>query len=314
MNNNNIVGVGNYQYRLIENWGQIPNIGKDLKNNFIVSGVACDSRDNVYVAVRNLPYPQTLSGAILVFNRDGKFIKSIGENIFTTPHLLYINSNDEIFYTDATDHTVRKISPSGKIQMTLGGYTLGEGKRPIDRFKTISPDGKPFNRPTKIVEHKTTGELFVSDGYGQNRVHRLKPDGEVIVSWGETGKGKSQFELPHSINLDNRDRVFVLDRPNNRCQIFNINGDYLEEWGNIVSDNEQILSSGEKGPNDLIIDEQDVLHIVSGFGKLSLISLNGDRLGEWTPGPSHGIWIDKHGDLYLAMLRNGEGLRKYIRI
>ena len=105
----NRVGVGNYQYKLLEDWGQLHNLGKDLKNNAVVSGVACDSKGQVYVAVRNLPYPEILSGAILVFNRDGKFLKSIGEDLFTTPHLLHINSNDEIYYTDATDHTVHKI-------------------------------------------------------------------------------------------------------------------------------------------------------------------------------------------------------------
>lgn len=310
---NNRVGVGNYLYENIPDWGQLPSIGKDLKNSAIVSGVACDSKGQVYVAVRNLPYPETLSGAILVFDRDGKFLKSIGEDLFTTPHLLYINPNDEIFYTDATDHKVHKISPSGELLMTLGGYKVGPGDRPIDRFKTISAPGEPFNRPTKIVEHKT-GDLFVSDGYGQNRIHRLKSDGEVIMSLGETGKGPGQFELPHSINVDEQGRIYVLDRPNNRCQIFNTNGEYLNEWVDIVNDNGEILKDGEKGPNDIIFDQDNVIHIVSGFGKLTLMTLEGKRIGDWMPGPSHGMWIDDRGDLYLAMLKNHERLQKFVRV
>jgi DNA-binding beta-propeller fold protein YncE len=309
----NRVGVGNYQYELLEDWGQLHDLGKDLKNSAVVSGVACDSKGQVYVAVRNLPYPEILSGAILVFNRDGKFLKSIGEDLFTTPHLLHINSNDEIYYTDATDHTVHKISPSGEILMTLGGYKIEPGERPIDRFKTISAPGEPFNRPTKVVEYKT-GELFVSDGYGQNRIHKLTSTGEVIVSWGETGKGPGQFELPHSLNVDKQGRVYVLDRPNNRCQIFNSSGEYLEEWKDIVDNNGKILNSGEEGPNDIIFDEDDVIHISSGFGQVSLMTLRGDRIGDWIPGPSHGMWIDDRGDLYLAMLSNHERLRKYVRI
>ena len=295
------LGIGDYQYELVSDWGQLPSIGKDLRNSAVVSGVACDSKGQVYVAIRDIPYPETLSGAILVFDRDGKFLKAIGEDLFTTPHLLHINGNDEIFYTDATDHTVHKFSPAGELLMTLGGYEMGSGDRPIDRFKTISGPGEPFNRPTKAVEHKS-GDLFVSDGYGQNRIHRLTSDGEVLVSWGETGKGPGQFELPHSLNVDNHDRVYVLDRPNSRCQIFNANGEYLEEWGDL------------EGPNDLVFDEDDVIHIASGSGRVYLITLKGDRVGHWMAGPSHGMWLDDRGDIYLAMLSNHERLRKYVRV
>ena len=294
------IGVGDYQYELVPEWGQVPNLGKDLQNHAVVSGVACDSQSRVYVAVRDLPYPETLSGAILVFDRDGKFLHSFGEDLFTTPHLLYITPDDVLFYTDATDHTVHKFSPSGELLMTLGGYEMGPGERPIDRFKTTSAPGEPFNRPTKVVPSQS-GDLFVSDGYGQNRVHRLTAEGEVIASWGETGKGPGQFELPHSLNVDKNDRVFVLDRPNNRCEIFNANGEYLEEWGNL------------RNPNDMVIDENDVIHMAEGRGVL-LLTLEGERIGHWAAGPCHGMWIDSRGDLYLAMLSNEERLRKYTRV
>ncbi len=295
------LGIGDYQYQLVPDWGQLPSIGKDLRNSAVVSGVACDSKGKVYVAIRDIPYPETLSGAILVFDREGKFLKAIGEDLFTTPHLLHINGNDEIYYTDATDHTVHKFSPSGELLMTLGGYEMGSGDRPIDRFKTTSAPGEPFNRPTKVVEHKS-GDLFVSDGYGQNRIHRLTSDGEVVVSWGETGKGPGQFELPHSLNVDNHGKVYVLDRPNSRCQIFNTNGEYLEEWGDL------------EGPNDLVFDEDDVIHIASGSGRVYLMTLGGDPIGHWMAGPSHGMWLDDRGDIYLAMLSNHERLRKYARV
>ena len=293
-------GFGDYQYELVPGWGQAPNVGKDLKNNSVVSGVASDSQGQVYVAVRDLPYPETLSGSILVFDRDGKFLRSFGEDLFTTPHLLYITPNDELYYTDATNHTVHKFSPSGELLMTLGGYEMGPGERPIDRFKTTSAPGEPFNRATKVVPSQS-GDLFVSDGYGQNRVHRLTAEGEVIVSWGETGKGPGQFELPHSLNVDKNDRVYVLDRPNSRCEIFNANGEFLEEWGNL------------RNPNDLVFDENDVIHMAEGRGVL-VMTLEGERIGHWEAGPSHGIWIDSRGDLYLAMLSNEEKLRKYVRV
>lgn len=294
------IGTGNYQYELVPNWGQSSGVGKDLKNSAVVSGVATDSKGQVYVAVRDVPYPQTLSGSILVFDRDGKFLRSFGEDIFTTPHLLHITADDVLYYTDATDHTVHKFSTSGEHLMTLGGYTIGSGDRPIDTYKTTSAPGDPFNRPTKVVEHKS-GDLFVSDGYGQNRVHRLTSNGDVKVSWGETGKGPGQFELPHGMNVGTNDKVYVLDRPNSRCEIFNLNGEYLEEWGDLRS------------PNDLVFDEDDIIHMSEGGGVL-LMTLDGERIGHWGAGGSHGIWLDDRGDVYLAMLSNDERLRKYVRV
>jgi len=151
-----------------------------------------------------------------------------------------------------------------------------------------------------VVEHKS-GDLFVSDGYGQNRVHRLTSSGDVKVSWGETGKGPGQFELPHGMNVGTNDKVYVLDRPNSRCEIFNLNGEYLEEWGDLRS------------PNDLVFDEDDIIHMSEGGGVL-LMTLDGERIGHWGAGGSHGIWLDDRGDVYLAMLSNDERLRKYVRV
>ena len=91
------LGIGDYQYELVPDWGQLPSIGKDLRNSAVVSGVACDSKGQVYVAIRDIPYPETLSGAILVFDREGKFLKAIGEDLFTTPHLLHINGGCMVF-------------------------------------------------------------------------------------------------------------------------------------------------------------------------------------------------------------------------
>ena len=286
-------GFGDYQYELVAGWGQVPKLG-------VASGVACDSQDRVYVAVRDRPYPDILSGAILVFDRDGKFLHSFGEELFTTPHLLWITPDDVLYYTDATDHTVRKFSTSGELLMTLGGYEMGPGERNIDRFKTTSAPGEPFNRPTKLVPSKS-GDLFVSDGYGQNRIHRLTAEGELIVSWGETGKGPGQFELPHSLNVDKNNRVLVLDRPNGRCEIFNANGEYLTEW------------TGLDSPNDLVIDDEDIIHMAEGKGVL-VMTLEGERIGHWEAGGGHGMWIDSRGDLYWCMLNNEERLRKFARV
>ena len=278
-------GSGNYQYEVVEGWGQIPQLG-------LVSGVACDSEDNVYVFNRS-PQP-----AVLVFEREGRFLTSWGENLFKNPHGIWVSPNDEIYTTDVGDHTVRKFSLSGELLMTLG------------TVDAPGPPGQPFNQPTRALLSQA-GEIYVSDGYGQSRVHRLTADGEVIVSWGAPGMGPGEFNLPHDVTVDKNDRVYILDRANLRCQIFNSNGEYLTEWGNLRS------------PNDLFIDQDDVIHIAEGGQRMTIMTPEGEIIGQWgkkgaEPGQfsdsPHGIWIDSHGDLYVSEVISEKRFQKFARI
>ena len=236
--------------------------------------------------------------AVLIYDRDGTFLRSWGEDIFKKPHGIWISPGDEIYVTDTVDHTVRKFSLSGELLMTLG--TVDQPGSP----------GQPFNRPTRAVLSQS-GELYVSDGYGQSRVHRLTPDGEVIVSWGEPGTGPGEFALPHDVTLDTNDRVYILDRTNLRCEIFNSNGEYLTEWGDLRS------------PNDLFIDADDVIHIAEAEQRISIMTTAGEVIGRWGEqgtGPGqfsdapHGIWIDSHGDLYVSEVIAEKRLQKFARV
>ncbi|MCZ6676875.1 MAG: peptidyl-alpha-hydroxyglycine alpha-amidating lyase family protein [Candidatus Poribacteria bacterium] len=278
-------GSGNYRYEVVEGWGQIPQLG-------LASGVACDSQDRVYVFNRQ-PQP-----AMLVFERGGTFLTSWGADIFKKPHGIWISPNDEIYTTDTEDHTVRKFSLSGELLQTLG--TVGQP----------GPPGQPFNQPTRALLSQS-GDLYVSDGYGQSRVHRLTPDGEVIVSWGAPGTGPGEFNLPHDVTVDKNDRVYILDRGNLRCQIFNANGEYLTEWGDLRS------------PNDLFIDQDDVIHIAEGGQRITVMTLEGEIITQWgekgtNPGQfsdsPHGIWIDSHGDIYVSEVVSEKRLQKFVRV
>ncbi len=280
-----IYGSGDYRYEVVEGWGQIPQLG-------LASGVACDSQDRVYVFNRS-PNP-----AMLVYERDGRFIGAWGENLFKTPHGIWISPDDEIYTTDTEDHTVRKFSLSGKLLQTWG--TVDEP----------GPPGQPFNQPTRAVLSQS-GEIYVSDGYGQSRVHRLTPDGEVIVSWGAPGSGPGEFNLPHDVTVDKNDRVYILDRGNLRCQIFDSNGEYITEWGDLRS------------PNDLFIDSDDVIHIAEGGQRITVMTLGGEilthwgeqgeRAGQFSNSP-HGIWIDSHGDVYISEVIAEKRFQKFARV
>ena len=289
-------GFGDYRYELVEGWGQVPELG-------VASGVACDSEDRVYVAVRDRPYPEVLSGAILVFDRGGKLLYSFGQELVTTPHLIWISANDEIYYADATDHMVRKFSLAGDLLMTLGGYQMDAGSTGYEQYKTTAAPGEPFNRPTRALL-APSGDMYVSDGYGQSRVHRMTPEGEVIQSWGEPGTGPGQFDLPHNVTVDADGRVLILDRGNSRCQVFNAQGEYVTEWGDL------------RTPQDMFIDGDGIIHIAEGSsdGGICVVTSDGKVIGRWGDNGGHGLWIDSQGDLYFCMLNGGERLRKFARV
>lgn len=258
----------------------------------LVSGVACDSNDRVYVYNRS-PQP-----AMLVFNADGSFLTEWGKDIFQKPHGIWISPEDEIWTTDTIDHTVRRFSLDGQLIQTLG--TVNQP----------GSAGTPFNQPTRAVLSQS-GELYVSDGYGQSRVHRMTTDGDVIVSWGAPGNGPGEFNLPHDVTVDHNDNVYILDRGNLRCQIFNNEGRFITEWTDLGS------------PNDLFIDSDNIIHIAEARQSICIITLDGEIIGRWgekgnAPGQfsdsPHGIWIDSNGDIYVSEVIAERRLQKFMRI
>ena len=152
--------------------------------------------------------------------------------------------------------------------------------------------------------------MFVTDGYGNARVHKFAADGTHLFSWGEPGTGPGQFNLPHGVWIDRRGRVLVGDRENDRVQVFDQEGKFLRVWPTKLI-----------GPAFFYVDADDIVYIPEHNGGLvSVLTLDGERLAHWGD-PSfrscHGIWGDSHGDLYVV--RPGAWGRqrrvvKYVRV
>ncbi len=161
---------------------------------------------------------------LLEFDPEGNFIREIGagRETFANPHGLKIDAEDNLWTTDVDNHIVLKISPEGKILMVLG--RKGIAGEFIGKW-----DYAVFNKPTDVIV-ASTGDIFVSDGYGNNRVVKFNKNGEFIKSWGEKGTGPGQFNLPHTIAVDKNDRIYVGDRENKRIQIFDTDGNFIEAW------------------------------------------------------------------------------------
>jgi DNA-binding beta-propeller fold protein YncE len=210
-------------YNPIPGWGELPAGWSFVE----VAGVATDSRDNVYVFNRG-QHP------VIVFTPDGKFLHAWGEGQFVRPHGLTIGPDDLLYLTDDKDHTVRKYTAHGDLLMTLGssGTPSDTGLQDFD-YRTIKRGGPPFNHPTNLALGPN-GEMYISDGYGNARVHKFSADGVLLQSWGEPGNGPGQFNLPHGIAVDQRGRIIVADRENNRLQFFSPDGEFLDAWTNVV--------------------------------------------------------------------------------
>ena len=153
------------------------------------------------------------------------------------------------------------------------------------------------------------GELYVSDGYGQHRVHRFRADGTLEHSWGEQGTGPGQFALPHAVCVDSRDRVLVCDRENARVELFDRAGAYLGEWPNL------------ENPMQIYVRD-DVLYMAESNQRVSIMTLDGDVLARWgskgtapdqfTNAP-HSIWADSRGNVYVTEVVDHNKLQKYTR-
>ncbi len=158
----------------------------------------------------------------------------------------------------------------------------------------------------------STGAIYVSDGYGNSRVHKYTAAGELIKSWGSPGSGPGQFDLPHCVRVDRHDRVLVADRSNNRIQFFDTEGNYLTEWG------------GLNHPDTIHIDEHDVVYVAELDQRISILTLEGELLARWGRGERvdepgeflgcpHGIWTDSRGDLYVAEVQTDQRFQKFVR-
>ena len=226
------IGSGGFTYEIAVDWEKLPP-GYSWTD---AAAVATDSQDRVYVFNRG-EHP------MIVFDSEGNFIKSWGEGVFTRAHGLTFAPDGTLYCTDDGDHTVRKCTLDGEVLMTIG--TPGQA---ADLY-----GGQPFNRCTHVAIDPRTGDLYVSDGYGNAKVHKYSPDGKLLFSWGEPGTDPGQFNIVHNIATDGNGYVYVADRENHRVQVFDSQGRYETQWVNLhrpcalyISD-EQHVYIGELG-------------------------------------------------------------------
>lgn len=311
-----LVGSGEFRYAANCDWAQWPD-GWQVSE---VTGVATDSRDRVFVFNRG-DHP------VAVFDPSGKLLFSWGEGLFVRPHGIWIGPDDAVYLTDDLDHTVHKFTAEGKRLWTLGtsGNPSETGATSVD-YRTIRQAGPPFHYPTNLAP-APAGELYISDGYGNARIHKSSADGQLLLSWGAPGSGPGQFQVPHGIAVDSAGTVYVADRENSRLQLFSPAGEFLTEWTDVAR------------PCDLVIDSAGRVYVAElGYragmwpgtvpphanatgGRVSIFDSRGQLLSRFGGGdnPSepgdffapHDIWLDSQGSLYVSeVVRSAAGGKK----
>jgi DNA-binding beta-propeller fold protein YncE len=229
-------------YRTIENWAKLPE-GRPWGST---AGVAVDRKGNIWVAERcgaNSCAGSKLA-PILEFDPSGKLLTSFGAEMFVFPHGITADRDGNIWVTDGDGkdgkgHQVFKFSPAGKVLMTLG------------KAGVAGTSEDTFNKPSAVAI-ATNGDIFVADGHGGEsnaRIVKFSKDGKFIMTWGKKGSAPGDVNIPHALAFDSKGRLFVADRGNNRIQIFDQNGKFIDQW--------QQFSR----PSGLFIDQNDVIYV-----------------------------------------------------
>ena len=318
------IEAGDYKYELVEGWGEMPE-GWEWGQ---VGAVACDSKDQVHIFTR-AEHPNR------VFDQSGRLIDHWGEQIFEDAHGMCITPDDTLYFVDRMPQLVLKFTKEGKHRLSLGtrgvhsdtGYTretrvdigdpnISGGGLPA--HTGVGHAGPPFHHPTD-VSIGPNGEIYVSDGYRNSRVHKYSADGTLLKSWGEPGSAEELrdtkdkpnfFHTVHSV-WEHNGKVYVADRENNRIQIFTPEGEFLDMW------------TGFGRPTKIYVDGHDTMYVAELDDQFSIVDLSGKLIGRYStkrgnePGQfwgPHGIWTDSSGDLYVAEVLNGARLQKFARI
>jgi peptidylamidoglycolate lyase len=296
-------------YSVVHGWPILPD-GMVLGQ---VSGIAVDSHNHVFVFHRAESSWATdktrpiASPAILCFDGpSGKLLSSWGENRFIEPHGLRVDSHDNVWVTDRALQQVLEFNHEGKLLLTIGTE------------RVAGTGATHFDKPTDIA-FASDGSIYVSDGYGNNRVAKFSPDGKFLLDWGHKGHGTGEFDLPHSVAVDAQGLVYIADRSNSRIQIFDANGKFLKMW-----------SSSELGrPWSLTIGPDNFLYVVDGGdlkpappdrGQLLKLDLSGKIIAKWSRFGNydgqiywgHDVAVGKDGAVYVGDVYHGMRAQKFV--
>lgn len=301
-----ILGAGNHKYEWVRGWGKLP---EGMKFGSTHGGVVVDSKNQVYFSTDS-------DAAIVVFDQNGKYIRSIGkewkpDKDGNGTHDLQLHKEGKqefIYLVSLFRNEFAKITTTGEV-VWVKGYPEKSG---------IYKDKTQF-KPTGITV-APNGDFYVTDGYGANYVHRYSAKGEYLNSWGgktTQAKEDGKFSTPHKIIIDQRSgtpTVLVTDRANHRLQWFSLEGKHIKTVDGTENDFMRLpsvlsirgtdVAIGDLKGRVTIIDKDNKLVTHLGdSGNDKKQATNKITPDQWVDGQfiaAHGISWDNKGNLYVS--------------
>ncbi len=306
-------------YKSVKRWAQLPD-----GRIWGATSAVYPANDGIHIWIAERCGANLCAGSdldpIMLFDPDGKVIRSFGAGMITWPHGIFVDAEENVWIADAVGyapvpdgvgHTVMKFSPMGELLMTLGK----EG---------IAGNGTDtFTKPSDVLV-APNGDIFVADGHdagGNNRIIKFDRDGNYIGQWGSTGKADGQFVDPHALAMDSQGRLFVGDRGNSRIQIFDQGGGHIATWTQFGR------------PSGLFIDADDILYCADsesnarrnagwargirigsakdGFVTTFIPDPERDQDSSGTSG-AEGVAVDRFGNIYGAEV-GPRAIMKYVK-
>jgi DNA-binding beta-propeller fold protein YncE len=216
----------------------VPNLLKLPPDLYLgeVPGVAVNSKGHIFVFTRGNstgPAYGASAAQLLEFDRDGKFLREIGHNLYawSFAHMVRIDKEDNIWVTDKGSDMVIKFTPDGRVAMVFGRKqeAADEKTGPLKHPNPPLPPVDGYFRQVTDVAWDAAGDTFISDGYINSRVAKVDKNGKWLKSFGEPGDQPGQLNTPHSIATDAQGNVYVANRGNARIEVFDSDGKYLRQ-------------------------------------------------------------------------------------
>jgi len=243
---------------------------------------------------------------LYILDSKGRLVENWDQHnhMFIRPHRIRINPYDperHVWVVDDMSHQITKFTNDGsRVVLQLG------------EFGVSGDDENHFNRPTDLA-FLPDGTFFISDGYVNTRVVKFDKDGKFLLEWGQKGTPPNEtrpgyMNTVHGIAIDDNRKVYVVDRSNNRIQIFDENGKFIEDW------------RGIKRPYVVEITQDQHLEVFDAVTQKFLkFDLDGNLLHQWGsfgmyPGGNYGVHqfsVDDEGNLYTADVHVGR-IQKYV--
>ena len=300
-----ILGQGGHTYEVTHDWGELP---ANIKYGN-THGVCEDSQARIYVH-HTVNDASESHDSMVVFDHQGKFIKSWGKDFQGGAHGLHIRKEGSTEFLYLCD-TKRAIV----VKTTLDGeevFTLGYPKE--SDFYKLDSDGKPLTKysPTNLTI-APNGDIYVGDGYGSSYINQYNSKGDFIRTFGGKGKDPGQLDCPHGITVDLRGPaplLLVADRANSRLQYFTLDGKHVSFVSGVnlpchFSERRGEMVIPDLGARVTLMDRdnQVIAHLGDDSAAKTWMEVRKQTRDRFTPGKfvcPHGACFDHEGNILVV--------------